>query len=170
MKNLTLLTLLSMLLFLSSCKKDDEGPSNTFTFDGNTITLANGYITNYGNNGNDSYDFDVLLTSETIIYDQTTEEFTGNGDILYLDLNSSLSTGLEVGNYIYNEEREAFTLVDAEAILNANLEQESGTEITLVGGSVEVSFDGDETILKFDLTSEENKNLKGEFKGILKKL
>ena len=154
-------------ILISSCKKDEKN-KNEFKFDGSTITLDKGFIEDYGENFDGSYDFDVWLFSENINF--VDDELTGSGDGIYLDLNTADQTGLEEGTYIWSEDRAKFTIVDGGAILNADILMETGEEIIFTNGSVDISFDGDKTVLEFDMITEGNKTLTGKFKGVLEKI
>lgn len=95
------------------------------------------------------------------------DDFEGEGSAVYLDLNSDSPDGLTAGTYMWSNDREAFTIVDGEAILNANIEMETGDLVTFIDGSVEIGVHGDETSFEFELTAEDGKKLTGNYKGAL---
>lgn len=165
-KIISFIVLLSILTFSSSCKKDDASPSNQFTLNGESFDLSQGFIEEYGDNGNDSYDFDVTLLSSGINYSES-QSFSGSGNILYLDLNTSSEDGLVSGKYNYANDRDVFTLVDAIIATDYDVINETGNEFEVIGGSVDLDVDGSEVTIDFDLTLSNNTSVTGRFKGPL---
>lgn len=162
------LTSLVMLFMFSSCKKEDETPptpSNSFTVSSFSADLTKGNIEEYGDNGNGSYDWDVTLLSDGI----DLESESGVGSAVYLDLNSDSETGLTAGTYNWAADRDVFTLVDAAAAINYDIESEVGDYIndTATGGTVIISFSGDDTVIDFELTMSDGEEVKGYYKGTL---
>ena len=164
-----LILILTASISMTSCKKDSNKINNEFTFEGSTIGLDVGYIKQYGiNDDSTSYDIDVNLVTEGISY-SAQAIISGVGDYIYLDLNSPDILGLAEGTYVWSKERADFTIVFGDATLNADVMLGTGQLIELSSGSIEVSFDGDETILELDLISKDDKPLTGYFKGVLQK-
>jgi len=154
----------SFVIFtIASCKKDKNDPKDQFTYDGETFELTQGYIEDYGDNGNGSYDFDITLVSNDINFIQE----TGIGHLVYLDLNTSNEFGLVEGTYNFSEEREAFTLVDGIIAISFDLDTETGELYNAISGTVIIEIDGNETKIEFNLVMANNKNVSGEFKGVL---
>ena len=86
MKNQVLFFLAIFGLFMyTGCKKDDNNTSvkNEFVLNGSTYDLSKGFITDYGANGNGSYDFDITLTSSGVNYSDAQEAFSGTGDFIF---------------------------------------------------------------------------------------
>jgi len=166
-----LITLCVLSVVISSCKKDedkDSDLSNYFTYSGNTYELGKGVVTDWGENeGLNTYDFDVLLFSSTIQYNATSDEYTGQGHIMYLDLNSTSANGLVNGTYTYSENRGAFTFVDGQIGINFNISTFAGTILDLSGGRVIIKVSGNVTSLEFDLTTGTNAKVTGKFSGQL---
>ncbi len=158
---------ITAVILISSCNKDKVEIKKEFTYENQTYVLDKGYIEDFGKNDNESYDFDVFLFSEGIVVKEM--EPTGKGHAIYFDLNSPISTGLAKGKYTYNSERDAFNYTNAGAILNADISSETGEEIDVMSGDINISFNDDKTILKFNLKTTDNKSLIGEFEGILQK-
>ena len=150
---LTISIILSVFL-LNSCEKDNvrtssgSGSSNYFLYDGQRYNIDNGYIEDYGDNENGSYDFDVFLVSDSIDYSIPDEDFIGVGDIIYLDLNTSSEDGL----------------VDGLVGIKMDINTEEGEELVqIVAGEVDVSVSGSNTVIGFDLTTSTNKKVTGKF-------
>ena len=170
MKNL-LFTLIALVAFTSivGCKKDKDDDMDTkseFTYDGTTYSLANGYIDDFGSNGNGSFDWDVIITSSSITVDSV-GDFSGMGDLVYLDLNSSDSTGLVAGTYNWSTTREISSIVDGSIGIDLDLATLMGTNISASAGTVDVAINGTETTITFNLTFADGKTVSGEWKGVL---
>ncbi|MGB1242498.1 MAG: hypothetical protein ACPG49_08255 [Chitinophagales bacterium] len=152
-----------------SCKKDDASPNNQnqFTLNEESFEISKGFIEEYGSNGNDSYDFDVSLVSSDINYNQTEGDFSGTGNVIYLDLNTSSENGLVSGTYNYSDDRDTFTLVAAAVATNYDTENETGSNFAVTGGSVDVDVDGSNVSFEFNLTISNNATVTGSFKGSL---
>lgn len=171
MKNLffALLTITAFTVF-SGCSKDDDDPvttiDNEFTYDGTTYDLAKGFINNFGRNLNDTYDFDVFLTTAGITKNGT--RFAGEGSYVYLDLNIDSSEGLKAGTYIWANSRINFSLVPGTVVaIDHNFTTNAGTNIQATDGTVDVAIEGMETTITFTLTLSDGKTVSGEWKGVL---
>lgn len=159
--------LLAVAMTSVSCNKDDDdnGSGDSFTYNGTTYDLSQGYIISYGNNGNESFDFDVVLVSEGLVLDAD-GDFSGTGDYVLLDLNTNSSAGLVDGTYTYDEDeedRDSFILTFGDAGINFNPASGSGTLLEANAGTVTV--DGDE--ITFDLTIPGGQKIEGSFEGML---
>lgn len=160
--------ILSVFIF-NSCDKDtvsrtSSGSSNFFLYDGKTYNLDKGFIENYGDNENASYDFDVFLVSDNIDYSIPDEDYIGVGEIVYLDLNTSSDNGLVNGKYNFSSDRDTFTLVDGLIGIKMDISTEEGEELLeIVAGEVDVSVSESNTVLDFDLTTSTNKRVTGKF-------
>ena len=178
MKKLRLLILLfaaANIMMITSCgDDDDEGDgggsgNNNFTIDGVTYDLSDGYLVDYGSNaGYDSYDWDVILTSSGLV--PNTSGATGEGDFVYLDLNTTSSTGLVAGTYDFADEREVNTIVDGEIGIDFVASTEEGEFSVVDGGTVTVSINGSVTTVSFDLDLVGGGTATGEFSGVLEEL
>lgn len=162
--------LIASVFLLNSCEKEDvrtssgSGSSNYFLYDGQRYNLDKGFIENFGDNGNGSYDFDVYLVSDSINYSIPDEDFVGVGDIIYLDLNTSSEDGLVDGAYKFSNDRDTFTLVDGLVGIKMDINTEEGKELVeIAAGEVDVSISGNNTTLDFDLTTTTNKRVRGKF-------
>lgn len=115
-----------MSLLLLSCSKDEEPTAITnsgkFTINGISYLLSEGYVVDYGPNGNGSFDIDVTLSSTSL---QNISEDINNLNVIRLDLNTSIDGKLETGTYTYGNDRDAMIMVSG-----------------LVGGDVSLSTMG----------------------------
>ena len=174
MKNLTpFLTLLiafSLITLGSACNKDDDDamPSNVLIIDGNTYNLAKGFIEDFGDNGNGSFDFDITLTSSEI--SAASGFLVGTGDAIYMDLNTNNMNGLVAGTYNYTALRDAFTMVEGNTFEDFDFSNIAGTFGSISSGSVTVSLNGNETRFEWDFMTTDNKSVTGNFQGILQEI
>lgn len=170
-KSLFVLLVVGSALVFGSCSKDDDDDSSTsssFTYDGKTYPLDKGFLLDLGPNLDGSHDFDAYLVSEDI--EAGLLGFTGMGDGVYLDLNSSSDMDLVAGTYEFAADRAPFTIVSGSgAILDYNFTVDEGEEIFANGGSVVVKVNGDSYELEFNLETADGKNIQGSFKGALEK-
>lgn len=153
--------LLAVAVTSVSCNKDDEDstPRNSFTYDGTTFEVERGFITTFGDNGNGSFDWDILLVTEGINIEDG--DFAGEGTGLYLDLNTSSETGLVDGTYTFDANmRDALIMTDAflTTVIGATT-----TEVQATGGTV--TIDGND--ISFDLTTVGGQTIEGSFDGTL---
>jgi len=160
---IALFLLLVSFVVLNSCE-DDSTPKNYFKYDGKTYSLSDGYIEDYGAN-NGSFDWDVYIVSSKLNYNG--DWFTGTGQVIYLDLNTSWENGLVSGTYTYSAERSTFTFVDGGVGINFNMDTETGTIVEIIGGTVEITITANEVLFEFNLIAEAGKTIKGRFKGVL---
>lgn len=166
---LPILLLFSLVLVLPSCKDDDDGAGqNEFVLDGETFSLTRGFIEDYGSNGNGSFDFDVTFTSSGIT--TSNGSLSGEGEIVYIDLNTSSEEGLVAGTYTFSGSRDALTFVDGTIGKNFNVANQSGEIFNVTGGTVDISISGSETTIEFDLTIGNGSTVSGSYKGALQSL
>lgn len=172
MKNL-FFALIAMIAFtvFSGCNKDDDDMGTTvkneFTYDGTKHSIAKGYLSSLGSNGNGTFDYDIFLTTAGITKGGAAG-LTGMGDYVYLDLNSISTTGLVAGTYNWSNSRTDFSVVPGSAtFLNYDFATFSGTTLAATAGTVDVAISGTETTVTFSLTLTGGKTVTGEWKGVL---
>ncbi len=166
--------LLVVAVVFSSCKKDDPEPTPTpdpkpqsyFTNDGVDYVLSSAYSQYWGVN-NGVHNFDIYIVSEDIKYVQSSEEFSGTGEVVYLELFTSSSSGLIVGEYNYSSENNAFSFGTAEVGINADSQSSEGLWLSAVGGKVNIAKDGEKYTISFNLTTDDNKEIIGKYEGVL---
>lgn len=153
------------------CEKDKDEKENSFSYDSNSYDTPKGYIDVYGaNEDNQSADFDVILCSSSISYNSTEEEYTGSGNVVYIDLNSSSLTELVSGTYTYDETRNPNTFVDAGIYIDYDLATYTGTEYYYdenTTGTVTINKSGSTYEISYNFTLETGKNVEGYYKGTL---
>lgn len=174
MKKFTLLAflgVLSLTLVMPSCKKDkDNSVKNEFVLDGKSYDLDKGFLIDFGDNGNGSFDFDVVLSSSTINYSDATGYFNGVGDFIYLDLNSSSDAGLVSGTYNFSSNRDVFSFVDGQVAIGYDIGTLTGEDFEVNGGTVEVEVNGNEVTIDCNLTLSGGGTVEGNYKGTLRKI
>lgn len=159
-------------MLLTACGNDDDELEvrDEFQFNDTSYALSKGFLQDYGANQNPSFDWDVTLTSEDILYSETSASFNGSGDVIYLDLNTSSADGLVDGVYNFASERNSFTLVQGIIGLSYDLGNATGEDFTVIGGRVEITTDGTEKLIEFDLTASNGQPVTGQWKGNLRRI
>ena len=153
------------------CEKDKDEKENSFSYDSNSYDTPKGYIDKYGaNQDGQSADFDVILCSSSISYNSTEEEYTGLGNAVYIDLNSSSLTELVSGTYTYDETRNQNTFVDAGIYIDYDLATDTGTEYWTddnTTGTVTINKSGSTYEITYSITLETGEKVEGYYKGTL---
>ncbi len=157
--------LFTVTLLITSCGSDRQ---NELEFNGQTLALTGGIIESYGENSDGSFDWDVSLYGGSLVINTQTQEATGSGPILYMDLNTNSSTGLVAGTYTYEDgPRAAFIMVDGVFSDDFEASTETGQEFEITQGTVEIELDGAESSFDFDFVDSQGNSIKGYYKGIL---
>ncbi|MEO0787461.1 MAG: hypothetical protein AAFY36_02300 [Bacteroidota bacterium] len=154
----------------TGCGNDDDSDGSTqnqFTFNGTSYNIANGFLEEFGSNGNGSFDWDVYLVSSGISVSGA--DLTGTGDLVYLDLNTDSSEGLVEGTYNFSNDRDNLTIVDGTVGVDFDLSGGGGTFAAVTGGTVTVDIDGNQTTISFNLTTNSGGNLTGNWRGTLQR-
>jgi len=171
MKNFKLLVLavLAFNLVTVSCKSDDDngGNSETMTINGEQFSIASGFLTEFGENSDGSYDWDVTLFSEGFTINPTQQSASGEGASIYLDLNTNSATGLVPGTYTFSDDREEFTWVDAEGVTNLNAETGDGDFFVAESGTVVITGTGNDQVIEVNLVDENGNALTAFYSGSL---
>ncbi|MEL6658316.1 MAG: hypothetical protein AAFN81_11580 [Bacteroidota bacterium] len=170
MKNLffALLTITAFTVF-TGCNNDDDEPAaakTEFTYDGTTYDLAGGFLNNFGQNLNGTYDWDIFLVTEGIT--KNGSRFAGEGSYIYLDVNTDSDAGLVAGTYNWSNTRENFTLIPGTVVaIDHNFSTNAGTNLQVGDGTVDIAINGMETTVTFTLTLTDGKTVSGEWTGVM---
>ncbi|MEO9964874.1 MAG: hypothetical protein ABJF11_03745 [Reichenbachiella sp.] len=180
MNNKMLSWIFVVTLFFGSCSDDSDDNTNTATFNGESFSLDKGFLEpaglNYDSDGEpiETYAIDVYLMSATVEYNSSVDEFSGEGNLIALDLNTSEENELASGTYTYSDEkglRDEFVLSGGEVYINydVSVEAPKGEEESITGGTIEVSINGDEITFLIDLTTESS-TFTGTYTGTLQSI
>jgi hypothetical protein len=151
MKKFLLLGLCVASVFISSCSKDDEDPSNVLKYDGEKITLDKGVIKDYGSWGEGVYNLDIYLCSTGISYDEPTNTFSGTGNYIYFELFTGTDGELTAGTYNLTDTEEAGTFDSGRLKLGVNYSDDSYEEaVDFLDGKVVIEKSG--TTYKMTIT------------------
>ena len=162
-------TLAIALILFSSCSNDGDGGggegTGSFTYDGTTYTITNGYIDDWSILGEP--DFDITLATAGL----DAWEWTGTGDYVYLDLVAPSSIG-QAGTYDWAATG-GFELFDCGIGLNWVASSDTGTWINgdfgLASGAdyVTISKSGSTYTIDFSITLDDGKVVTGNYTGTL---
>lgn len=122
-----------------------------------------------------------LLTDSLVVSEDDNSSIVGFGQYLYLEdvFVPANDTLLPAGTYTVSKSGEAFTIdpgegefdgmkIDAGAYIYFIEQNESfSTRKFIVDGTMQVAYDGDETIIGFDLVLDDDSELKGTFRAEL---
>ena len=168
--------LLSLIIF-AGCKKDKKESSfnNYINYDGKMYSIDKGFLENWGKwsmEGDNNVDLTLVSNSIGVVeVGGEIDEFTGTGNGIGIYMYSTISTGLDEGNYVYDEDATevAGTFEYANVVINYNIEDEEGdVDQDIEGGTVTVTRTGDTYEILLDLTDEDGIKVTGYFKGTLK--
>lgn len=171
MKKIKLLSfaLIAVLgLSISSCSSDDDngGTASEFNYQGTSYSLSSGILESYG--GTNPYNFDITLLSSGLMINST-GDIEGTGDLIYLEMWSDDQTTLKEGTYTYSSQSAAdLTFTNATAAINCSAQtQNCETTLDLVGGSVELSRNGQTWVLDFNLSTATGETVSGQYSGAI---
>ena len=172
MKNLKLVVLVALVfnLLAVSCKSDDDNDTaseNVMTIDGEQFDVASGFLSEFGENSDGSFDWDVTLFSSGFTISTTEEEISGIGASVYLDLNTNSASGLVPGTYTFSNQRAEFTWVDAEGVTNLNAETGDGSFISAVSGTVIITGTGNDQLIEANLVDVSGNAITASYRGAL---
>lgn len=142
-----------VVVALASCTFfSDALGLNRFTVDGESYPVSQLWVMYWGANGNGSYDIDVIMASDGLDYDTG-----GQGDYIYLDLNSP-SSSLENGTYSWSLDRNDYTLVYATGWIGRDTSAGTTDDYAYITGG-EVTFRkelvGGDHVFRLDLRGED---------------
>ncbi len=167
-KTLMLMAAFVLPILFSACSKDDDDKKNHFKYDGNTYEMTSGVILNWGQWWGEGYTFDLYLFSEGIQYNGIWD-ITGTGHGIFFEFFSPKENELASGTYNYDPEDsgDPFTFADADFVIDYDIENETGTEIFIVGGSVKVEKSGSTYTINIDAVAQGGKPVTGYYKGTI---
>lgn len=161
-----------------SCK-DDSGGSNDqqpnasgiINFDDLSFTVTQGIIEEYGEFGENSYNFDITLFTENLTYDWNINDFRGEGSLIYFEAFTSDSTELAEGSYTFKlGGKDPFDIADGLILYKYIPVADSVVrEKHIVSGGFTLKKYGDEYHIQIDCKTEDGNNINGEYKGSLQR-
>ena len=172
MKKVTLLSLALLVFFMFSCKSDDDDgdkvASGSVTFDGDSYSLTNGFMIDFGADGG-FYNIDFTTYDGSLNIGE--EKIEGSVEI-YAELfapGTSFSTGTfeylsffddpEPGDYFFNS---SYITIDSDddGEIDSNDDSFSAT-----GGTIMLSGSGSNYTITYDLTFANSMTLTGSVSG-----
>ena len=175
MKNFKLVVLIALVLnvVIVSCSSDDddkvEPSDNVMTIEGEQINIETGIISEYGENINGSFDWDVSLFSEGFIINiAEPDNASGTGSTLYLSLNTNSALGLAPGTYTFANESSEFKLVSAHSNANFNAETGDGNHFIATSGTVTIAGPGTNQVINVNLVGENGNAITASYNFVLK--
>lgn len=167
----------SLILFLGSCKKDDDSNSpskNYMQLDASEYELSKGILENYGKyEGDNGYNLDLTLFSsglKIVEEDGEVSDMSGEGHAIYFEIYTSTSKKLDIGTYEYDSTGtgESGTFASGGCVADYNIETEEGTSLELSEGTLTVTKNDGIYEISFDCIAEDGTSVTGYYKGSLK--
>ena len=160
---LLILLIPSVLFFLGGNCDSNGGSAGSFTYDGTTYQVSQGWLEYVGTeDGPHNFEFNMASSGVDIV------AMTGIGDAVLIDFMSSTSPIAE-GIYTFHGSGAPYvpdTFVDLWVIINYNLETDVGVMYMAVAGTVTITEVADSTIsLDFDVTLDDGKTATGTWSG-----
>lgn len=167
-----MLTLLFVTVIIVSCSGDDDGPqmpTNKISVDNtNTFEIGQAKLFSDGTfNGITEFQFYITSTGLSV---NNNEEFAGNGDLLSLRLFSGSTSGLEEGNYVFNQQdTDPFILNRGFHFFNyvASLGDNQIGDIDIESGSITVTLENDIYTITLNLVDEDGNAVTGYYSGMI---
>ena len=135
-----------------------------------STNLYNGFPAEFGPIGKGSFAYDVTrsfaavpLRPRYIDYSSAQPVFSGMGDFIRLDLNTSLESGLVARTYYFSRSHNAFIFVDGNVGTDYDLSTQAAEYSKVVGGYVEAQIIGNETYFSWNRTSSNRTKVASEF-------
>jgi hypothetical protein len=168
----SLVVLAIIPVFFFSCGSDDGPPDPGITanlfYAGNRLSITKAIVLHYEQNEGEvnSHDWDLYLVGEGITYNPTSKSFSGQGDMIYLDLNTT-STQAYSGNFTYQAppDRSAPSLSMAQVGRDYNFTQGTGTLFSALSGQVSVAPDGTDILVEINTFFPQGRILQGTYNG-----
>lgn len=170
-KILKSIALLTILTFLASCKNDDDAANNRInqvTINTQNFTITEAVMFNDGT-FNGVTEFELYFTGSGLAIDNN-ENFTGSGDLLSLRLFSGEASGLEAGEYVYNDHNSNSFLLNRGFHFfgyDASQGDNRSGDVDIESGNVSVLVENNEYIITINLVDENNDKVTGSYKGII---
>lgn len=162
-----------MVFSLVSCGSDDDNNrdnENYMQYGDKRYELKAGILTNYGAyEEGDAGEFDLVLV--------TTDATNINGDFapndsifsgIVFEMYSNSTSNLSTGKYSYDEDSEApMALGYGECVIDYNYQTDAGQDYAVTAGQVDILKNGNPYEVRFKVTLDNGKTLKGHYKGSL---
>lgn len=147
---------------------ENNQASNSFTYDGDTHNIEFANLEDYEDEAS-PYNLGLYLVGPGLTFDHDTADFSGTGDIIILDLYTSMVDGLTSETYTWSAERNIETISSAEMYLNYNTADNSyDSDIKAGNASVTVSRSGDIYTINFTMSNESDLEIvSGSYEGTL---
>jgi hypothetical protein len=151
------------LFFLGGNCDSNGGSAGSFTYDGTTYQVSQGWLEYVGTeDGPHNFEFTMASSGVDIV------AMTGIGDAVLIDFMSSTSPIAE-GTYTFHGSGPPYapnTFIDLWVIINFNLETDVGDIYMAEAGTVTITEVGDSTIsLDFEVTLDNGKTATGTWSG-----
>jgi hypothetical protein len=173
------LSLLSIFILISSCKKDknedNTSVTNGFSVNGTSYSTPKGYICFPLTLKSDPNGYYFILVSNSINCQWSTNvddvRATGIGNFVTFTLWSATSDKPAVGDYSFHKQtvtRDPFEFDGRTVGINVNCTtEEGGTHYDIIGGTIKLNESGANYNLTYNFTCTEGKTISGSYNGSL---
>jgi hypothetical protein len=170
----TFLVLAVMPITFYSCGNDDVPDNPSFTanlfYAGNRLSVSKAIIIHYDQHQGEvnSHNWDLWLVSEGITYNASTQLFSGQGELIYVDLNVGTSLAF-TGEYNFQTTTDrpsgSFSEVRYWQNYNFNTGTGTGTNVAGIEGVVSIAPNGANYEIEINTFYPMGRILQGTFKG-----
>jgi hypothetical protein len=153
------LVLTLILIFIFTCKKDDNDEQNSFVANETEFLTPDGYMEIYSPE-EDGGDFDIILTDGEY---QTDSSYYNWNTLVYFDFKSPSTTELSSGDYIFDTDRPPNSFSEGIVAMYGL----AGVAFEVTEGSVYIEKIGESYQITYDVTIGSSTPLTGYYKGPL---
>lgn len=157
---------LALILFISSCSKDEEGiPNNVIRYDGKNYKLAFAFGITFGSfeEGGVTYNSTDFYFIDRVVDPEANDAVYEHG--LYLEMFSAGSADFQGGNFSHYSG--SGSVPSGSLFIDGGLffYDEDIDPVLIDGGTVKVQINGDNYTFTFDLVAKDGKKMEGSFSG-----
>jgi hypothetical protein len=169
---------IAVATLIYSCQDDKMDSGNNqpdsngvISYDDLSFTVTQGIIEEYGETSEGSYNFDLTLFTEDLVYDWNINDFRGQGSLIYFEAYSADSMDFSQGTYTFKVDgNEPFDISDGLVLYSYIPAADSLIrEGDITSGGFSIQKNGDEYTIQVDCNTAAGDPIKGQYVGSLQR-